>query len=396
MNMAVTPPTLIAAKKALDKAKITLMTKADTAFFTTVCFSLKHVWDESIPTAATDGLSILFNPDFFMSLNKEEQVFLLLHEVGHVIFSHMTRRGARDPRVWNYAGDYVINAMLIERGFKMPEGGLYDTRFNEMSTDQVYDILIKENPKTEDRHMDIIEGACADTGDDKKGGSGPAQSDTEKAAAAADLQNKIEDILVRAAVQSRMQGDKPGTIPGSIQIFLDKLLNPKLPWQTILRKYMNNMNKVDYSWRRPNRRYFPDHHLPSLYSEALVDIAVAVDTSGSVSDEEFHRFVSEVASIFKSHKPKKITLIQFDTSLRAINEVHSLDELKALKFTGRGGTLIKPVIDWVHENKPQLMMIFSDGGFHHYNQPVKSPLLWMIHNNPKFTAPYGKIVHYEV
>lgn len=396
MNMAVTPPTLVAAKKALDKAKITLMTKADTAFFTTVCFSLKHVWDESTPTAATDGLSLLCNPDFFMSLNKEEQVFLLLHEVGHVIFSHMTRRGARDPRVWNYAGDYVINAMLIERGFKMPEGGLYDKRFNEMSTDQVYDILIKENPKTEDRHMDILEGGSAGTGDDKKGGSGPAQSDVEKAAAAADLQNKIEDILVRAAVQSRMQGDKPGTIPGSIQIFLDKLLNPKLPWQSILRKYMNNMNKVDYSWRRPNRRYFPDHHLPSLYSEALVDIAVAVDTSGSVSDKEFHRFVSEVGSIFKSHKPKKITLIQFDTSLKAINEVRSLDELKALKFTGRGGTIIKPVIDWVHENKPQLMMIFSDGGFNHYNQPVKSPLLWMIHNNHKFAAPYGKVIHYEV
>jgi predicted metal-dependent peptidase len=395
MNMAVTPPTLIAAKKALDKAKITLMTKADSAFFTTVCFSLKHVWDESIPTAATDGLSILFNPDFFVSLSKEEQVFLLLHEVGHVIFSHMTRRGARDPRVWNYAGDYVINAMLIERSFKMPEGGLYEARFKEMSTDQVYDILIKENPQTEDRHMDIIEGGGSGDKDAAAGGGTP-QDKAAKEAAASDLQNKIDDILIRASVQSRMQGDKPGTIPGSIQIFLDKLLNPKLPWQSILRKYMNNMNKVDYSWRRPNRRFFPDHHLPSLYSEALVDIAVAVDTSGSVSDQEFHRFVSEVASIFKSHKPKKITLIQFDTSLKAINEVHSLEELKALKFTGRGGTIIRPVIDWVHENKPQLMMIFSDGGFHHYNQPVKSPLLWMIHDNPKFDAPYGKVIHYEV
>lgn len=375
MNMAVTPPTLIAAKKALDKAKIKLMTTPDSAFVSTLCFSLKHAWDESIPTAATDGRTIWFNPEAYLKLTPGQQLSRLLHETWHPALGHLGRLGSRNPGRWNAACDYFINLMLIDAGFERIPTWLVDEKYRGMSADQIYDLLPED-----------------EQGDPDENDLRPPLTEPEEAA----LKAEIEDLVVRAAVQSRMQGDKPGTIPGSIQIFLDKLLNPKLPWQTILRKYMNNMNKVDYSWRRPNRRYFPDHHLPSLYSEALIDIAVAVDTSGSVSDEEFHRFVSEVASIFKSHKPKKITLIQFDTSLKAINEVHSLDELKALKFTGRGGTRIKPVIDWVHENKPQLMMIFSDGGFHHYNQSVKSPLLWMIHNNPKFTAPYGKIVHYEV
>lgn len=375
MNMAVTPPTLIAAKKALDKAKIKLMTTPDSAFVSTLCFSLKHAWDETIPTAATDGRTIWFNPEAYLKLTPGQQLSRLLHETWHPALGHLGRLGSRNQGRWNAACDYFINLMLIDAGFERIPTWLVDEKYRGMSADQIYDLLPED-----------------EQGDPDENDLRPPLTEPEEAA----LKAEIEDLVVRAAVQSRMQGDKPGTIPGSIQIFLDKLLNPKLPWQSILRKFMNNMNKVDYSWRRPNRRYFPDHHLPSLYSEALVDIAVAVDTSGSVSDEEFHRFVSEVGSIFKSHKPKKITLIQFDTSLKAINEVHSLDELKALKFTGRGGTIIKPVIDWVHENKPQLMMIFSDGGFHHYNQPVKSPLLWMIHDNPKFTAPYGKVIHYEV
>lgn len=375
MNMAVTPPTLIAAKKALDKAKIKLMTTPDSAFVSTLCFSLKHAWDENIPTAATDGRTIWFNPEAYLKLTPGQQLSRLLHETWHPALGHLGRLGSRNQGRWNAACDYCINLMLIDAGFERIPTWLVDEKYRGMSADQIYDLLPED-----------------EQGDPDENDLKPPLTEPEEAA----LKAEIEDLVVRAAVQSRMQGDKPGTIPGFIQIFLDKLLNPKLPWQSILRKFMNNMNKVDYSWRRPNRRFFPDHHLPSLYSEALVDIAVAVDTSGSVSDEEFHRFVSEVGSIFKSHKPKKITLIQFDTSLKAINEVHSLDELKALKFTGRGGTIIKPVIDWVHENKPQLMMIFSDGGFHHYNQPVKSPLLWMIHDNPKFTAPYGKVIHYEV
>ena len=79
------------AQQALNKAKIELMRRPDSVFFITVCFSLKHIWDSSIKTAATNGIDIKFNPGFFMSLTAEERLFLLLHETCHVAYQHMCR-----------------------------------------------------------------------------------------------------------------------------------------------------------------------------------------------------------------------------------------------------------------------------------------------------------------
>lgn len=366
------------AQRALDKAKIRLMSKEDSVFFTTVCFNLKHKWDDSIPTAATNGLEIRYNPVFFQSLTTEEQVFLLLHESMHVAYLHMERLQDRQPRRWNIAADHVINLQLIERGFTMPKNGLADPRYKGMGTEEVYKLLNDEDSEETDVMMDLE--------------APPSETDTKE------LQRQVEDILVRASIQSKMANDKPGTIPGDIQIFLNGLLNPKLPWYQILRKFFNAMTKNDYSWKRPNRRFFPNHYLPGLWSEKLMNIAIAVDSSGSVSDEEFHQFVSEVNQILKTQKPEKITLIQFDTGVRSVDEVKSTSELMKVAFTGRGGTLIEPVLQWAKEHKPQVLLVFSDGEFriHADSTNPGMPLVWLIHNNSTFKAPFGKTIHYEM
>lgn len=359
-------------QKALDKAKINLMSRKDSAFFTTVCFSLKHEWNESIPTACTNGKSIQFNPDFFMSLGKEEQVFLLLHESMHVAFLHMDRLHTRDRAKWNVAADHVINLMLIERGFKMPAKGLADPCYTGMRTEEVYAIL----PDQESRDDNDLADPIGELGE---------------------LQREVEDILVRAAIQSKMQNDAPGTIPGAIELFLNKLLKPKLPWQRILQKYIQQLTKNDYSWRKPNRRFFPDHYLPSLHSEKVIDLAIAVDISGSVSDEEFLRFISEIGGIMKMMKPEKISLIQFDTEIHSITSIKSFQDLKNVKFLGRGGTNIWPVMQWTKENRPQVLLTFTDGYFHFPDtSSVVGNYVWLIHNNPHFTAPLGKVIHYEI
>lgn len=361
--------------QALNKAKIKLMARPDSAFFTTVCFSLKHVWDGSIPTACTDGKEIRYNPAFFMSLSTEEQVFLLLHESMHVAYLHMVRTQTRDRRKWNIAADYVINQQLVDRGFKMPSMGLLDAQYAGMSTEEVYKLL-PENP-TQECDMDIIPG------------NGDLATEEQ-------LTQDVQDILVRANIQSKMSNDKPGTIPGDIQIFLDKLLNPKLPWNRILQKYLNAFCKNDYSFRKPNRRFFPKYHLPSLYGEKLMNLSVAVDTSGSVSDHDFKVFVSEVGSIFRMMTPEVVTLVQFDTDIKSVDTIKSIADLMRCKFTGRGGTEINPVLEWANEKKPQLLLIFSDGGFRFHGTQTKSETLWIIHNNPSWVAPFGTVIHYAV
>ena len=362
------------AIQALSRAKIELMTRPDSVFFTLICFGLRHMWDDTIPTACTDGSYIKFNPNFFLSLTKEERVFLLLHETLHVAFMHMARMKEYDLKRWNYAADYVINDILIQRGYKMPVGGLHDTQYRGMHVKQVYDLLENNMPQS-DVEIDLV----SPEGDPKE------------------AESQMQDIIVRASIQAKQAGDDASKWPGDIQIYLDNLLNPKLPWKTILQRYVQALAKNDYSYRKPNRRYFPKYHLPSLYSETLMDIAIAVDTSGSVSDADFKQVISEVNTIFRCNRPQKITFIQFDYQIKHINVLHKPSDLMKVEFTGRGGTLITPVMEWAEKNKPQLLLVFSDGEFSEMEYTVTSGnVLWLIHNNNAFTAPKGKVIHYEM
>ena len=357
---------------ALDKAKVRLLSRADSAFFSTLCFSLKHRFDESTPTASTDGRTIYFGIKFWMSLNTDEQLFLLLHETLHCAYMHMLRRGDRDPRRWNAAADYVINLQLVDRDFKMPSMGLLDRQYAGLSVEEVYDKLPTQLP--DEFMMDLL----------------PQEGNPSE------LEGELQDIVMKAAMASKAAKDKPGTIPNDIEIYLEEILNPKLPWHRILAQYFRAYNKNDYSWQRPNRRFFPKDYLPSMWSQALDDLVVVVDTSGSVSDLEFNRFVSEIASIIRYQKPKKITIIQHDWTIKSIDVVSSVEGLRKISFTGRGGTSIYEVEQWIMTNKPQLTLFFTDGEFNQHEKKVPTDAIWLIHNNPQFTYPYGKIIHYEV
>jgi predicted metal-dependent peptidase len=356
---------------AKSKALIYLMARPDTTFFTTIVFSLTYKWDETIPTACTNGTWVKLNPQFFMNMTMEEQAFLMVHEACHVAYMHADRLHTRDHSKFNIAADHVINLMLIERGMKMPKSGLADRQYTGMSAEEVYNLL---PPPPEDFDSDLE----------------PSDVPTEE------LQQQVDDILMRAAIQSQMDNDKPGTIPGEIQIYLDNLLKPKLPWKTILSRYIKALSKNDYTYRKPNRRFFPEYYLPSLYSEKLINIAVAVDTSGSVTDEEFKRFVSEVHGILRMMKPESLTFIQFDTVIHSVTPIRNVVDLMNTTFHGRGGTCVEDLLNWAEKNKPQLLLVFTDGHFRFQRSEDSANLVWLIHSNPKFVAPFGKTIHYTV
>lgn len=368
-------PLLIDADKALGKAKIALMSRPNSAFFTTVCFNLRSHWDSSIPTACTDGTELRFNPSFFIALTAEERLFLLLHETMHVAFMHTLRLGSKQHQRWNVAADHVINLMLQEHGFQMPAMGYADPQYKGMSVEQVYDLL-----------PEFPAGSTFD-GDLREPSTPPEE-----------IQQEVQSILIQASIQSKMANDAPGSIPGEVQLFLDKLLNPKLPWHRILAKYVQALMKNDYSFRKPNRRFFPQYYLPSLIGNGMIDLAVGTDISSSVSDHEYHQQISEVGSIFKMMKPEKIMHLQFNTAITAIDKIRNIRELLNTKFVGRGGTDVTPVIQWAKKHKPQLLLIFTDGGFRFYDDALdyKGDVIWLIYNNPGFTAPYGKVIHYDI
>lgn len=370
--------------RLLDRAKIGLMGIKNSTFISTILFSLKFSWDSNIPTACTDGLSLKFNPDFFRNMSEEERIGVLAHEAWHVAFQHMLRVGDRDFGLWNQATDHVINLMLLSKGYQLPRGGLADPKFENMNSDEVYTHLDQNKQDQSPNFQQDMAPA---------GGNNPGTITPEEAAK---VEQKITDTILKATLQSRVNGDDPGTIPGEIERELHKLLYPKLPWNIILQRFMNDLAPLDFTWRRPNKRFMPEVYLPTLYSETIGHIAIAVDTSGSVTDEQFTDFLTEINSIKEHLQPERLTVIDFDTCIQHVHELGKEDSVHSVKFTGRGGTHIGEVLEWADTHKPLAMVIFTDGYFRKVDLDPGIPIIWIIHSDGihSFKTDFGKVVEY--
>lgn len=369
------PDIITTAEQTLAKVKIRMMTVQELMFYTTILFSLKIEFTDKFPTAATNGAYLYINPSFFLGLSTDEQLGLILHEILHVALNHMARQGTRDHDKFNEAGDHVINLTLLNAGYKLPANGLWDRQYNGMNTEQVYE-KIKNKPKNPNFVPDIIF----------------ADPDQQKA-----VTNQVTSIVMRAQIQAKQAGMKPGSLPAEIDIELDKHINPKLPWNVILANYMSEFAPDDYTMKRFNRRYLPDFYLPTLYSEALCHLSVHVDASGSVMDHEFSHFIHEIHNIRENMHPKQMTVMDFDTRIK---NVHELDEtvniLKDIKFHGRGGTCIEPVLEWINKNNPEVALIFTDGEFYMPKKFPKTSIIWLIHGDYPFEPKHGRVIRYEI
>lgn len=359
--------------RALNKAKVGLMSQHNSVFITTILFSLKFRWSVITKTAATDGIIISVNPNYFMDLEPRARVGLLAHEAWHPAFNHPIRGIGKQHERYNKAADYVINIMLKDEGYTLPPNGLCEPKYRGMSTDQIYDLL-PEEPENGDYNCDI---KLADTKNKQ------------------DVQNTIQDALIRAKTQSKMANEQIGTIPGEIEVLIDKLLRPKLDWKIILRKYMSAFAKNNYTYNIPNRRFFPDWYLPSLRSENLNDLAEAFDASISVSDEEFGVYISESKAMRKLLKPLKTTLMSFDTKVQSVHTLNEYDNIDKITFNGRGGTSLFPVFEYFNKHPPTVLIVFSDLQCRKIQDKPKYPVIWICVNNPNATVNFGKLIHYN-
>lgn len=377
-------------QKAWDKAKLTLIMRPNTVFYTTLLFSLKFSWNDQIDTAGTDGIHLEINPNWFMKLTPGAQIGLLIHEVLHVSLDHMTRKGDRDPDIWNIAGDHVINLSITKSGYALPPNPLCEPKYSRMSTEQLYEILYAESQKQLPSGGIPAPSGIPGIGKDIIYPAPGQQNEEVKA--------EITQKILKAATQSKLANEDPGCIPGDILIQLEKILNPKLPWNVILRNHFTEICKDDYSMRRPNRKFMPDFYLPSAHSDAVANLVFALDGSGSVRPKQFSYFIAEAGVIQQYLRPEKMTMVVFDTEITGIHDItNNTNLLKDVEFKAGGGTEIQPVFNWANKNIPKIMLIFTDGYMRVPSiPPVGVSIIWLIHNNPKFTAPYGEVIHYDI
>lgn len=364
--------------KELSKTKIVLLSTKDMVFFSTVCLNLIHRFDK-VGTACTNGNYIKYDPAFWGICTPGQRVGLMLHETLHVVFNHMSRLKDRNHKRWNVACDYVINLIIVNNYIELPPGGLLDYKYENMSADQVYELLEPEDYENAPDHLI------------------PPSTDQE----AEEIKEQIDSVLIQADIQSRMAGgNNIDKIPGEIQFYINKLLKPRLKLGPRLRRYFNGFARKDYSYAKINRRYHK-FKFPTLHSPAMGEVAAAVDASMSVSDDEFDRIVGEVGGIIQQTKPTKLSLVSFDTAIRTETEITKLYELGRVEFRGRGGTSIAPVMEWGNKHMPKVLVVFSDGHFYFTeNTPMpKCPVLWLIYDNDDFKVPnhkWGKVIHFNM
>lgn len=394
MTTSSNTPDLADIKKMIATAKVAIITRGEFVFYATILAKLKIVLDERVGTASTDGIHLTFAPTFVASLDHKQRVFLLMHELKHVIYKHVDRRSDRNPKMWNVACDYVINNYLDHKGFSVIPNALLDHKYDGMTADQVYLQLMdqKKNDPSFDPQPDHDD---LGTPNSQNGGTGSKQ----------DIQTvneyvnqAIGEAMVQVQMKERSGIKASGNVPAEVALYWEELTRPVINWRTALARFLFGVAKSDYSWRKPSRRGMSmDIYLPSLYGEGMDCIDFAIDTSGSVSEEVFNKFIAEIHEIFATFNPENIGITQFDTEIKDTRRVCSLDEFKEIQFKGGGGTDVRPALEQFKDSEGRALVILTDGYFgHSINDDPEKPVIWAIYDNPKFVPAFGEAIHFNL
>lgn len=197
---------------------------------------------------------------------------------------------------------------------------------------------------------------------------------------------------MQAAEAAAAAGD-PGAVPGSTRLKINEFKKSIVPWESLLDRFFQDLHNDDYTWRRPNRRH-SEIYLPTRESdERLTHLIYYLDVSGSVSDADVLRFNSEVKHIKDKYNPEKLTLVQFDTKIRAeisFTDSQSFDEVVVV---GRGGTDLRCVRDHMMEHEPEAAIVFSDLYVNKMKAGPKCPVIWVTVGNKAAEVDFGHVIH---
>ncbi len=377
-------------------------------FFGQIACRLKLVEaNDWCPTAAVDGRNFYYNEEFVMKLDIEETVFLVGHEVGHCIYEHFLRRGDREGKLWNMAGDFKINAMLVREKIGRLIDKVkpcYDEKYgsDDWSTESIYNELKENNvppEQTLDVHLEIDDGQ----GENKEGGS---QSQGEEGKGKVPTISKddakaIADEMKNAVIQAA-QSVGAGNLPGDIKRMIGELTEPKMDWRQMIRVSLESNLVSDFTFMRPNRKsQFANVLLPGMMRDQQIDICIAIDVSGSISQKDSMDFLSEVQGIMDQFESYKIRIWCFDTVITGYDEFTDDDGRSITEFelTGGGGTDFVPNWTFMKEQdiEPDQFIMFTDGEpFDSWGDPEYCDTLFLVKNSyRKPVAPFGQTVYYE-
>jgi len=370
----------------------------DQPFFGTLVTRLPMERNTHIQTMETDGTRIAYNPAFVASLTDDELVGVIAHEVMHIAAGHPWRREEREARRWNTACDLAINPLLTDCGMRLPAGALEDAACRNMDAEAIYRRL-PPSPANRDKYAHGAEKAgCGPQSRSatRNGEQGQRRADPGGCGAVRDApsNDRVRDqheAEWRVAVsQAAKAASKHGRLPGSLARLVKSIVNPAMPWRVMLRDFVVRAAANDYNWNRPNRKYVgAGIVMPSMISDRLPDIVVAVDTSGSITQSITDRFAAEISAI----------LMAYDTTIHVVYADAAVTDTETwtreglplrLNPKGGGGTDFRPVFEWVEKRglTPACLVYLTDmrGRWPEAEPPY--PVLWAA-TTADVTPPFG-------
>lgn len=403
----------------ISKLKVKLQIKDP--YLGAIAYQVNYEYDETLDAkAATDGTTIYLGEGFFDPiLSTEDRVGILAHECMHIGLCHSIRKKAlnADQSLWNTAADYAINYVLTQANIKLPAGHLVCPRqFEGMSSEEIYKAIApppQHNPPMSACGNGNGNGNNSNHNNqgNSKQGNQPNNNNNSSIPPEVqkDMQNQFANDVRPAsdanskealsnAIKARINctGSKVySEMSQEIERVISELVKPSLPWDKILRNYVNDKFPDDYSWKRPNRRFMEVAYLPSICDgEALKSLSVYIDVSGSVSDELLNKFLSEVKYLYESLEIDKLRIVLWSTDIDGIIEMTG-SWRNPPEFPSGGGTYITPVLEDITKDKATVSVIITDGYFRMDEDTlnkIKTPLVWCIYDNNSFETPKGKVI----
>jgi predicted metal-dependent peptidase len=393
------------ARERLVTARIGLLLRH--SFFGNLATRLTLInADEWCATAATDGQKFYYNSRFIMMLKPKEVEFLVAHEVLHVVYDHMGRRGDRDPQIWNIADDYCVNADLKRHKigqFITTVPCLYESKYDGKSAEEVYDDLMKNVKKISmddlieqllDDHLDSEDGdGEGQEGEgDGKGKGRPQLSDEEKER----IRQEVKQAIINASSTA-----EAGSLPAGVERLIRQATDPVMPWRELIQTNLTSAIRTDYSWMRPSRRgWHMDAIMPGMTPGEEIDVVVAIDMSGSISDRQAQQFLGEIGGMMDSFDGYKVHVFCFDTEVYNPQDFNSenMDGIDTYEPQGGGGTDFDAIFEYLKKvgNVPKRLICFTDGyPCGSWGDADYCDTTWVIHGDKNPNPPFGTYAIYD-
>ncbi len=314
------------------KAKLLL----DYPFFGTIASGMESVVNDNIESFATREGRFEYREGYMESLSESERIFALCNSALHEALAHTKRRGNRSPWLWNMACDYAINSLLIDNGFTPPPAIMYDQRFGNLSAEEIYHELSLEFLDQEQNDRDSDE-----------------ERDNEG----------LDEKLSRAQREKRSEEalEKSDPLSEAIHHLIQPNKQSLIDWRSELREEIGGYYVSDYTLIPPSKKLLYDGvYLPGVHSRHL-ELAIAIDSSGSVDQVLLEQFIAEVESITELFGSYTIDLIVCDDKIR-YHERFERGEAITYALSGGAGTDFSPVFEliesWMY--RPKLLLYFTD------------------------------------